>query len=74
MPDPPLLGSQTPLGLLLSSGPLQLVRKADTSQGKQELQGLRTSEEATLGEGSDKASEKGQHLSLAMEDEQDGDL
>lgn len=62
----PLLGLGLPSGLPLSSGGLHLLKKAGTSQGNQEHRDLGTREEGTgptQGEGSNKAPEKGQHLS-----------
>lgn len=76
MPDP-LLGSQTPLDLLLSSGHFAAGEECRYLSGNQELRGLGTSEEVTppaQGQGSDAAPEKGQCLRLTMEDDQDGDL
>lgn len=76
MPDP-LLGSQTPLGLLLSSGYFAAGEECRYLSGNQEQRGPGTREEVTppaQGQGSDAAPEKGQHLRLTMEDEQDGNL
>lgn len=53
------------------------MRKADTLQGNRNRGAWEQMQEvthATQGEGSEKAPERGQHLSLATGDEQDGHL